>query len=437
MKFAETMPLIDALRRRQLWNTLRNLWTFASARMRETNLQEVSSSMTLTTLLSLVPLLAVSLAAFAAFPGFSDARAALEEAVVSVLPLAYSQVIMKYLRVFSDHASGLGGFGLAGLAVTALLMINKFFVTVNRIFKVRRMRSWTQRAMIYWVLLTLGPIAIALSITLSTQAIRIASGAAGEASIPGWLIALFQLSLQTIGYALLFKLVPNCRVPIAHALTGGAAVAAASLIVREGFEYYITAGTLSSIYGAFVAFPVFLLWVYVAWMLVFAGAAITAALPQLTSGRFADDYLPGNDFLTGVALLRELTIARAAGKPFETERDLARAVDSYPQAIERILMKLSEKGYCAPVIADERRHVQGWALLCDPDRKTLQDAAGALLIDPRCGLVQPERPSGKKPGKPAGPLCEWYQRISEDRFARQTLSAFLEACPEASKAQAS
>ena len=103
---------------------------------------------------------------------------------------------MKYLKVFSDHASGLGAFGLAGLALTALLMIDKFFVTVNRIFRVRRMRSWAQRAMIYWALLTLGPIAIALSITLSTQAIRIAAGAAGTGGLPGWLFALIQIILQ-------------------------------------------------------------------------------------------------------------------------------------------------------------------------------------------------------------------------------------------------
>ena len=170
MSIPENTPLLTALRRRQLLNTLRNLAGFAVARMREAQLQEVASSMTLTTLLSLVPLLAVSLAAFAAFPSFSETRAALEEAVMSVLPLSYSEVIMKYLKVFSDHASGLGAFGLAGLALTALLMIDKFFVTVNRIFRVRRMRSWAQRAMIYWALLTLGPIAIALSITLSTQA---------------------------------------------------------------------------------------------------------------------------------------------------------------------------------------------------------------------------------------------------------------------------
>ena len=117
---------------------------------------------------------------------------------MSVLPLSYSEVIMKYLKVFSDHASGLGAFGLAGLALTALLMIDKFFVTVNRIFRVRRMRSWAQRAMIYWALLTLGPIAIALSITLSTQAIRIAAGAAGTGGCRAGFSHLFRSSCRPL-----------------------------------------------------------------------------------------------------------------------------------------------------------------------------------------------------------------------------------------------
>ena len=59
-----------------------------------------------------------------------------------MLPQQYTETIVTYLRNFTDHASGLGIFGLAGLAVTALLLIDKFFVTVNRIYQVRRMRPW-------------------------------------------------------------------------------------------------------------------------------------------------------------------------------------------------------------------------------------------------------------------------------------------------------
>lgn len=67
-----------------------------------------------------------------------------------MLPQQYTETIVTYLRNFTDHASGLGIFGLAGLAVTALLLIDKFFVTVNRIYQVRRMRPWGQRALLYW-----------------------------------------------------------------------------------------------------------------------------------------------------------------------------------------------------------------------------------------------------------------------------------------------
>ena len=113
---------IEAVRSHRLFDTLRSLMSFAVARMREAHLQEVASSMTLTTLLSLVPLLAVSLAVFAAFPSFADARKALEDAIFnSFLPIQYSEVIMKYLKLFSDHASGLGAFGLAGLSLTVLI----------------------------------------------------------------------------------------------------------------------------------------------------------------------------------------------------------------------------------------------------------------------------------------------------------------------------
>ena len=146
--------LVKRARRQHGIEAVRTIIRFAMDRMRETQLQEVASSMTLTTLLSLVPLIAVAMSAFALFPSFADSRHALEEAIISgVLPQQYTETIVTYLRNFTDHASGLGIFGLAGLAVTALLLIDKFFVTVNRIYQVRRMRPWGQRALLYWALL--------------------------------------------------------------------------------------------------------------------------------------------------------------------------------------------------------------------------------------------------------------------------------------------
>ena len=91
--------LADVMRRHHLIDLCRTLLRFAGARMKDAQLQEVASSMTLTTLLSLVPLLAVSLAVFAAFPTFESTRQSLEEAIFnSFLPPQYSETILEYLR---------------------------------------------------------------------------------------------------------------------------------------------------------------------------------------------------------------------------------------------------------------------------------------------------------------------------------------------------
>lgn len=403
----------------QLATRVRTICRFAVDRMAETQLQEVASSMTLTTLTSLVPIIAVSLAAFALFPSFADARQSLEHLLFSgVLPQQYSETVVGYLRSFTEHASGLGIFGLAGLAVTALLLIDKFFVTVNRIFMVKRMRSWPQRALLYWALITLGPLFIAFSLTMTTQAFRSAS----EGMDPGamsWLMPIIQLLMQMCAYTFLYKFVPNCHVPVSHAAIGGASAALAGLVVREIFGHYVSAGTLTSIYGAFVAFPVLLLWFYISWLIIFGGAAIAATIPLLTSGRFSDSYKEGNDFLTGVALLKVLWEHREKGETSVSMSQLCDEVDSYPQAARRILEKLSEKDYCGEITNGKHANDSEWALLCDPKAMSLKEAFSVLLVDASNHLVQPRQFSRRRD---EGMLFNWHRELSRTDMLAQPLA---------------
>jgi membrane protein len=402
-KKASQSTLIDAAR---------GVWRFAVERMRETQLQEVASSMTLTTLLSLVPLIAVSVSVFALFPGFAEERQEIENMVFqSLLPEQYTETIIGYIKSFSKHASGLGIFGLAGLAVTALMLIDKFVVTLNRIFMVRKLRPWSQRALLYWALITLGPVFIAFSLTVSTKAVAAASEGISP-GVTGVLMGVLQFLLQVAAYTFLFKFVPNCRVPLRDAAIGGAFVAVVGFIVREGFQYYVSAGTLGTIYGAFVAIPVLMLWFYVTWILIFAGAALTATLPLLTSGRYRDSYKKGNDFLTGVAMLRALWEAREAGEPKVSLDRLCDAVDTYPQAAMRVLDALALKGYCAEVLGRKSGSDQVWALLCDPAKTDLRGAADALLIDGSNALLT--APKGRAdPDAPEGMLKGWHDVLLE------------------------
>lgn len=417
------LTLREKLRKKGLISSFRTLLRFAADRARENDLTEVTSTMALATLTAIVPVLALSLAAFSAFPGFADARQALEDLIVmSLLPEQYSEQLLGYISQFTSHAAGLTTFGLLGLAVTAFLLIDKLFVTLNRIFKVTAPRPWFQRVLIYWALMTVGPLAVAVSLTMTGHYAAMAL----EGIDPGVSKTLYnvgQVFLQAFGFAVIYKFVPACRVHFSHALVGGSVVSVCGLVVKQLFGMWVTAGTLTNIYGAFVAIPVFVLWVYVAWYLFFAGAAIAATIPKLTAGRFLDYYRPGNEFLTALAMLRELVHLRLRQKrPILDVEELCDAADTYPEAAERILSRLAEAGYVAPVTTEAGGRTQEWVLVADSQKTTLLRAFEFFAVSGGNSLVSSkmQRLAGKDGA--VGILADWWKQFSTNEALNRPMA---------------
>ncbi len=417
------LTLREKLRKKGLISNFRTLLRFAADRARENDLTEVTSTMALATLTAIVPVLALSLAAFSAFPGFAGARQALEDLIVmSLLPEQYSEQLLGYISQFTSHAAGLTTFGLLGLAVTAFLLIDKLFVTLNRIFKVTAPRPWFQRVLIYWALMTVGPLAVAVSLTMTGHYAAMAL----EGIDPGVSKTLYnvgQVFLQAFGFAVIYKFVPACRVHFSHALVGGSVVSVCGLVVKQLFGMWVTAGTLTNIYGAFVAIPVFVLWVYVAWYLFFAGAAIAATIPKLTAGRFLDYYRPGNEFLTALAMLRELVHLRLRQKrPILDVEELCDAADTYPEAAERILSRLAEAGYVAPVTTEAGGRTQEWVLVADSQKTTLLRAFEFFAVSGGNSLVSSkmQRLAGKDGA--VGILADWWKQFSTNEALNRPMA---------------
>lgn len=417
------LTLREKLRKKGLISSFRTLLRFAADRARENDLTEVTSTMALATLTAIVPVLALSLAAFSAFPGFAGARQALEDLIVmSLLPEQYSEQLLGYISQFTSHAAGLTTFGLLGLAVTAFLLIDKLFVTLNRIFKVTAPRPRFQRVLIYWALMTVGPLAVAVSLTMTGHYAAMAL----EGIDPGVSKTLYnvgQVFLQAFGFAVIYKFVPACRVHFSHALVGGSVVSVCGLVVKQLFGMWVTAGTLTNIYGAFVAIPVFVLWVYVAWYLFFAGAAIAATIPKLTAGRFLDYYRPGNEFLTALAMLRELVHLRLRQKrPILDVEELCDAADTYPEAAERILSRLAEAGYVAPVTTEAGGRTQEWVLVADSQKTTLLRAFEFFAVSGGNSLVSSkmQRLAGKDGA--VGILADWWKQFSTNEALNRPMA---------------
>lgn len=299
------------------WQKILGFFRFVIRRVDEDRCAQVAASLTFTTLLSLVPLITVSVTVFAAFPVFTDLMTQLKIFMLTnMVPEIAGKIITVYMEQFSNKASRLTLLGIVGLTITALLLMNTIDHAFNTIWRVRKTRSLVYRALTYWTVLTIGPIIIGASLSVTYYLVSLSMGYVAHIPWIGqfWL-KLVPLGLMSLAFSLLYLVVPNRYVPFLHALVGGVLAGLAFEFMKRGFTWYITHfPTYTLVYGAFATFPIFLLWIYFSWLVILLGAVISAALSHWRSSTWQSARLPGWRFGAALDILRELAGAQQLGQ---------------------------------------------------------------------------------------------------------------------------
>jgi membrane protein len=372
----------------RLWLAERlQVFSLLTQRFREDRLGMTAGSLTFTTLIALVPLLTVTLALFTAFPMFSSFQGALERLFLqNLVPDTIARPVLSALSQFAGKASRMGTLGLAALAATALALIMTIDRTLNAIWRVRRPRSLGRRLLIYWAVLTVGPLVLGASLTMTSTVLAATRGWVG--AVPGGfglLIDLVQFALLVIFAAGLYYFVPNTGVRWRHALAGGLFVGVGIEAAKKGLAWYVGAvPALTSVYGAFSIVPILLLWVYLLWVVVLLGAVIAAYAPVLL-GRTARPWTgPGVEFRQALRLLEALDRARhtsARGRDLDALSE-ALAVDAL--VLEPLMDELAALGWVSRL--DEPAPPR-WVLLVDLHETPAAPLVDALLLKPDPALA--------------------------------------------------
>jgi len=367
------------------WPWLETLHTFRQ-RFREERLGLTAGSLTFTTLISLVPLLTVMLAIFTAFPMFSSFQAALEQYFLkSLIPPNIAKPVLASLTQFAAKANRLGVVGLVVLGVTALALMLTIDRTLNAIWRVQRPRPMAQRVLVYWAALTLGPLLLGGSITLTSYALNV--GQDLFTKMPANLAAFLggaDIALLGLAIAGLFHYVPNTHVRWRHALLGGVFVSIGFALAKSLLAWYVKkVPTYSTLYGAFATVPVFLIWVYLGWVIVLLGAILAANTPSLTGRLHLRPNVPGQPMALALEVLRELWRVRDAGHSGLSHLGLARALRVDPLQLAPILDKLLAMDWIGRL---EEEGAQRLVLLCAPERTPAEPLIAAFLAERR-GLL--------------------------------------------------
>lgn len=186
----------------------------------------------------------------------------------------------------SIDLSAIGTIGALAVVFSAVWTMVAIESSFNTIFRAPQGRSFVRRVLIYWFVITAGPVFFAL-IPLGFRELAGFVGenstaalfAAGVFSKVGAFVSLWVL--LTAAYAT----VPNARVDLRAAMLG-AVVASALVEIGKGFLSASLSSSFaaSRLYGSLGLVPLFMLWVYLMWLVVLFGLQTAAILQGLTRG---------------------------------------------------------------------------------------------------------------------------------------------------------
>ncbi|MGE0482831.1 MAG: virulence factor BrkB family protein [Gammaproteobacteria bacterium] len=354
------------------WPSLARAWEFCrylAQRFEQDHCTRAAASLAYTSLLALVPLLTVVFVTLSAFPAFTEWRSAIEDFVFRNFVPALGDQVRGYMVEFTTKARGLRAAGVIALLVTVLAMMSTIESTFNVIWGIHRKRPLMIRFLVYWAVLTLGPILIGAGMLATSYVVSLPLLGDGAAGLRTHLIGVFPVLATTIAFVLFFKLIPYRPVPLRHALVGGIIASLLFELAKRGFAVYVTQfPSQQAIYGAFATLPIFLLWIYLSWVIVLLGAEITQCLTTFQAqGPRRGDAFTRDPLCCAYRVLLHLYRAQGRGAGLSDKEILQREPAFGFAAVNRALERLDEGGWIS------RNDVYLWVLMRDLHELELRD----------------------------------------------------------------
>lgn len=238
----------------------------------------------------------------------------------------------------------LGPIGALLLIWTALTLFNTLEQSLNRVFEAPRSRALARRILLFWSVLTLGPVVIVAVSYFSRMAAEAAQGVAAVSwlvSAFGWIVPVL---VGMVVIAMAYKLIPNTHVRFAAAFGGAVVTVPLWLITRSLFQVYVERFVQTgNLYGVLGVLPLFMLWLNISWSVFLFGAQLAHTATNLRQFRQMEQasrrMLGPSDWLAVI-----LAVARnfAGGKGPARFEHIVEEVALPPESVRKLLHRMVE-----------------------------------------------------------------------------------------------
>jgi membrane protein len=282
------------------------------------NLSIRSGALTYAILLSMVPMLAMSTAVIKGLGGGNQLRElvysyieTLEQTPSIIIEIPGNEVeeespslsssddhpvgLTTHLRSAADKLfdyvdrtsfATLGSFGMLGMFLSVILVLNQIEAAMNTIWKVEDGRSLIRKVTDYLTLIVLMPISINIALAAGTILENQALAIQVDRYLPiSWVQSLVlqgvPIFFLSVTLYIIYLFFPNTK-PKALPTLIGAILAGSLWFITQNIYIGLQIGVAkyNAIYGSFATVPLFLIWIYFGWLFVLLGAQVAYAIEK-------------------------------------------------------------------------------------------------------------------------------------------------------------
>ena len=323
-----------------------------------------ASALTFLSILSVVPVLAM---AFGVSKGFG-----LEKSLQKYVLESFSgqeeimTQFMEFAQKMLDSTKGglIAGIGLIILIYTVMSLLHNIEVTLDKIWEIRKHRTFVRKLTDYLAIILIGPILVILSssatVFISTQIVYLTE----QISLLGAVQPLILFGIKLIPYTLIWLLftltyiiLPNTRVSLKSGIIAGIIAGTLYQLVQWGYiNFQVGVSRYNAIYGSFAAVPLFLIWMRLSWLIVLLGAEISFAHQNVDKYQFDNDTLqmsPRHKRLIALLVVKQIIKCFENGDPPPDSDSMARELEVPVRFINIIIRELLEAKIISEIVSSE------------------------------------------------------------------------------------
>lgn len=288
------------------------------------------------------------------------------------------------------NLAAIGWVGLAILIYAAISLMVTVENCFNIICRAPEGRTWTRRVPMYWFVLTVGPVVIAITSVVTGQVQGWIESLTAWQVLATIVLSIWNFVAIWILMVIVYMLVPNRSIGIRHSLVGAAVATLLITIGRNGLGAYMNNAVLiKSFQGSLFLIPLFMFWMYIMWLFILFGLEVASTLNLLQGRRDLEleprrrtDHNGLVDPSAVVSVMQVFAERFGRGEP-TTSQQITEKLGVPVSVVELMLPELEKHGHIHAL----ERPEGAFALATPPEQIAADDLMdiGFALIDTTSG----------------------------------------------------